>query len=103
METKTFKHLPYGISDFRRIVTQNYAYVDKTRFIAENAFGKLSDYDLQRFDEKYIQILLLAYLFMSKIYIPMSEYETGPGRADIFLQRNPLLPEIKYEWILEIR
>ncbi|MDR1336451.1 MAG: AAA family ATPase, partial [Tannerella sp.] len=28
-----FKRLPYGNSDFRRIVTQNYAYVDKTRFI----------------------------------------------------------------------
>ncbi|MDR2622506.1 MAG: ATP-binding protein [Dysgonamonadaceae bacterium] len=72
-------------------------------YVSENAFSKLSDYDLQRFDEKYIQILLLAYLFMSKIYIPMSEYETVPGRADIFLQRNPLLPEIKYEWVFEIK
>ncbi|MDR0688421.1 MAG: PD-(D/E)XK nuclease domain-containing protein [Prevotellaceae bacterium] len=50
-----------------------------------------------------MQILLLAYLFMSKIYIPMSEYEAVPGRADIFLQRNPLLPEVKYEWIFEIK
>ncbi|MDR1121088.1 MAG: ATP-binding protein [Dysgonamonadaceae bacterium] len=72
-------------------------------YVSENAFGKLSDYDLQRFDEKYIQILLLAYLFMSKIYVPMSEYEAVPGRADIFLQRNPLLPEVKYEWVFEIK
>jgi hypothetical protein len=72
-------------------------------YVSENAFGKLSDYDLQRFDEKYIHLLLLAYLFMSKIYIPMSEYETVPGRADIFLQRNPLLPEVKYEWVFEIK
>jgi hypothetical protein len=72
-------------------------------YVSENAFGKLSDYDLQRFDEKYIQILLLAYLFMSKIYIPMSEYETVPGRADIFLQRNPLFSEGKYEWVFEIK
>ncbi|MDR0573806.1 MAG: ATP-binding protein [Tannerella sp.] len=79
---------------------------DVHRFIAyvsESAFSKLSDYDLRRFDEKYIQILLLAYLFMSKIYIPMSEYEAVPGRADIFLQRNPLLPEVKYEWVFEIK
>jgi len=79
---------------------------DLHRFIAyvsENAFSKLSDHDLQRFDEKYIQILLLAYLFMSKIYIPMSEYETVPGRADIFLQRSPLLPEVRYEWVLELK
>jgi hypothetical protein len=72
-------------------------------YVSKNAFSKLSDYDLQRFDEKYIQILLLAYLFMSNIYVPMSEYETVPGRADIYLHRSPLLPEIRYEWIFEIK
>jgi hypothetical protein len=45
-------------------------------YISENAFSKLSDHDLQRFDEKYIQILMLAYLFMSNIYIPMSRTRT---------------------------
>ncbi|MDR0613970.1 MAG: ATP-binding protein [Dysgonamonadaceae bacterium] len=72
-------------------------------YISENAFSKLSDHDLRQFDEKYIQILLLAYLFMSKVYVPMSEYETVPGRADIYLQRSPLLPQIKYEWVLELK
>ena len=33
----------------------------------------------------------------------MSEYETGSGYTDIFLQRNPRIPEIKYEWVLEIK
>jgi hypothetical protein len=72
-------------------------------YVSQNAFSKLSDHDLQRFDEKYIQILLLAYLFMSKIYVPMSEYEAVPGRTDIFLQRNPLLPQVRYEWIFELK
>jgi hypothetical protein len=72
-------------------------------YVSKNAFSKLSDYDLQRFDEKYIQILLLAYLFMSRLYVPMSEYEAVPGRADIFLQQNPNFPQIKYEWILELK
>ncbi|MDR1632994.1 MAG: PD-(D/E)XK nuclease domain-containing protein, partial [Dysgonamonadaceae bacterium] len=72
-------------------------------YVSENAFSKLSDYDLRRFDEKYIQILLLAYLFMSKVYVPMSEYEAVPGRTDIYLQRSPLLPQIKYEWALELK
>jgi hypothetical protein len=40
---------------------------------------------------------------MSKTYVPMSEYETVPGRADIYLQRNPLLPQVRYEWVLEIK
>ncbi|MDR2120060.1 MAG: ATP-binding protein [Tannerella sp.] len=73
------------------------------RYVSEKAFSKLSDRDLRRFDEKYIQILLLAYLFMSKIYVPMSEYETVPGHADIYLQRHPLLPQVRYEWIMELK
>ncbi|GHV63843.1 hypothetical protein FACS1894199_00710 [Bacteroidia bacterium] len=72
-------------------------------YVSENAFSKLSDFDLRQFDEKYIQILLLAYLYMSRIYIPMSEYEAVPGRADIYLQRSPLLPQVKYEWALELK
>jgi hypothetical protein len=72
-------------------------------YVSENAFSKLSDYDLQRFDEKYIKILLLAHLFLSELYVPMSEYETVPGRADIYLQRHPLLPQVRYEWLLELK
>jgi hypothetical protein len=33
----------------------------------------------------------------------MSEYEAVPGRADIYLQRSPLLPQIKYEWVFELK
>jgi hypothetical protein len=33
----------------------------------------------------------------------MSEYESVPGFADIFLQRNPDLPQIRFEWIWEIK
>jgi hypothetical protein len=72
-------------------------------YVSENAFSKLSDYDLQRFDEKYIKVMLLSYLFLSKIYIPMSEYETSPGRADIYLQRNPIFSQTRYEWLLELK
>ncbi len=72
-------------------------------YVSKNAFSKFSDQDLKHFDEKYIKALLLAYLFMSKIYIPMSEYETVPGRADIYLQRDPRLPQVKWEWILELK
>ncbi|MDR3246737.1 MAG: AAA family ATPase [Prevotellaceae bacterium] len=35
METKIFKQAPYGNSDFRDMILNNYAYVDKTRFITE--------------------------------------------------------------------
>ena len=77
-----------------------FAYID---YVSKNAFAKLSDRDLRHFDEKYIQILLLSYLFQNRIYIPMSEYEAVPGFADIFLQRNPEFPQVKYEWLFEIK
>jgi hypothetical protein len=79
---------------------------DANRFIeyvSKNAFCKLSDHVLQRFDEKYIQILMLSYLFLSRIYVPMSEYEAVPGRADIYLQRSPSLPQVKWEWVFELK
>jgi hypothetical protein len=72
-------------------------------YVSKNAFSKLSDFDLQRFDEKYIKALLFAYLLLSNLYIPMSEYEAVPGRADIFLQRNPNVPQVNYEWVLELK
>jgi hypothetical protein len=43
METKTVKKVPYGISDFRRIMTEIYAYVDKnglSRNWKGNPFGE---------------------------------------------------------------
>ncbi|MDR2762496.1 MAG: ATP-binding protein [Planctomycetaceae bacterium] len=72
-------------------------------YVSKNAFSKLSDIDLQRFDEKYIKILLLSYLLLNDIFIPISEYESAPGRVDIFLQRNPRYPQVKYEWIWELK
>jgi hypothetical protein len=33
METKIQKQLPYGISNFEKIRTKNYVYIDKTRYI----------------------------------------------------------------------
>ncbi|MDR3093991.1 MAG: AAA family ATPase, partial [Bacteroidales bacterium] len=33
MEAKKYKRLPYGNSNFERVITENYAYVEKTRFI----------------------------------------------------------------------
>jgi len=33
MATNNFKQLPYGNTNFERIRTRNFAYVDKTRFI----------------------------------------------------------------------
>ncbi|MDR3196225.1 MAG: ATP-binding protein [Planctomycetaceae bacterium] len=77
-----------------------YNFID---YVSKNVFSKLSDYDLQHFNEKYIKVMLLSYLFLKNVYIPISEYEVDSGRIDIFLQRNPLFPEVRYEWVLELK
>ena len=35
MEVKKFKRLPYGNSNFERLITENYIYIDKTKFIEQ--------------------------------------------------------------------
>ena len=72
-------------------------------YIVRNIFNKLSNRDLQNFDEKYVKIMLLGCLFQSNVYVPVSEIETSNGYVDIYLRRSPLLPEVKYEWIFELK
>jgi hypothetical protein len=75
-------------------------YVD---YVSKNVFSRLSNHDLVRFDEKYIKILLLNGLFQSRLYVPVSEMEVETGYIDIWLGRSPLLPDIKYEWVWEVK
>ncbi|HLP48046.1 MAG TPA: AAA family ATPase [Candidatus Kapabacteria bacterium] len=42
MTAETVKHIPYGVSDYARIVQRNYYYVDKTPYLA--AVEKAGDY-----------------------------------------------------------
>jgi len=72
-------------------------------YISRNIFNRLSNRDLRQFDEKYIKIMLLHCLFQSKVYVPVSELETSNGYVDIFLRRSPLVPEVKYEWLFELK
>jgi len=72
-------------------------------YVSRNIFNRLSNIDLQQFDEKYIKIMLLVCLFQSRVYIPVSETETDSGYIDIYLRRSPLVPDVKYEWIFEIK
>ncbi|MDR2814459.1 MAG: ATP-binding protein [Prevotellaceae bacterium] len=71
--------------------------------ISKNILQRLSNRDLVHFDEKYIKIMLLNGLFQSNLYIPISEKEVEGGYIDIFLQRSPLLPDVKYEWVWEVK
>jgi hypothetical protein len=72
-------------------------------YVSRNIFNRLSNRDLIAFDEKYIKIMLFSGIFQSNLYVPVVETEVENGYIDIFLYRSPLLPDIKYEWIWEIK
>jgi hypothetical protein len=72
-------------------------------YVSVNIFARLSNRDLIRFDEKYIKIMLLNGLLQSRLYVPVSEMEVENGYIDVYLQRHPRLPDVRYEWIWEIK
>jgi hypothetical protein len=72
-------------------------------FFTENFLKRLSNRDLINFDEKYVKAMLLSTLFMSKLYLPVSEDENINGYTDIYLQKHPAIPDMKFEYVFEIK
>ncbi len=74
------------------------------RFISsiEVMLEKVSFRDFIRFDEKYVKLVMLTYLMLSKIYYVKSEYEVENGYLDILLLQRSGIP-VDYEAILEVK
>ncbi|GHS94215.1 hypothetical protein FACS1894207_2050 [Bacteroidia bacterium] len=72
-------------------------------YMSENIISRLSNRDLENFDEKYLKIILLNSLFQSSLFIPISEMEVSAGYTDIWLKRSHLFPDIPWEWVWEIK
>ncbi len=61
--------------------------IDRLIELTETMLNGLSNRDYERFDEKYIKVVMLSMLSDVNIYIPHSEYETGAdGYVDLYLQ-----------------
>jgi hypothetical protein len=72
-------------------------------FFVENYLKRLSNRDLIDFDEKYIKAMMLATLFSSELYLPVSEDENINGYSDIYLLKHPAVPDIKFEYVFELK
>jgi hypothetical protein len=72
-------------------------------FFTEHFLKRLSNRDLQRFDEKYIKVMMLSTLFISRLYLPVSEDENINGYSDIYLLKHPAVKDILYEYVFEIK
>lgn len=63
---------------------------------------KISKRDLMNFDEKYIKIVMLAYLMLGKIYYVASEKETELGYADITCIGRDVY-KVRHHWLIELK
>ncbi|QSZ27755.1 AAA family ATPase [Aceticella autotrophica] len=75
-------------------------YID---YISQNVLKMLSNRDMINFDEKYIKIILFSYIVNSMAYRPISERETENGYIDIYLEKDIRMPDVKYEWLIELK
>jgi hypothetical protein len=72
-------------------------------FIRDRVLSSLSNRDLIQFDEKYIKLILFCYLNLTNIYRPVSERETDKGYLDIYLEKDFRVPDVRYEWLIELK
>ncbi len=80
------KKIPYGEQNFERLITQNYYYVDRTRYIEL----------LENLDEKYIVFLRprkfgkTLFLDMLSKYYDIKDKEKNNGLFnDLYIDKNP--------------
>ncbi len=71
--------------------------------LTEALLEKLAFRDMIKFDEKYIKILLLSYLTLSKVYTVKSEYEVAGGYIDIAFFKKSAVTEDIYEGLIELK
>ena len=80
-----------------------YGRMDALIAITQGRLQQLSNRDFIRFDEKYVKLVMLTYLYLSQIYYVKSEYEVEGGYIDIALlprinvkAPNHAIIELKY-------
>ena len=72
-------------------------------YVSQKILSRLSNRDLENFDEKYIKIVLMCGLLQSNMYLPITEMEVEHGYMDIYLQRISHLVNIPFEWVWKIK
>lgn len=77
--------------------------IDPLIDLTERLLNGLSNRDYQKFDEKYIKLVMLSFLSDVGIYIPCSEYELGSaGYVDLYL-RAAYQPQESAHYFIELK
>lgn len=70
--------------------------------LTEDTLKRLSGRDFIKFDEKYVKVIMLGFLFKSNLYFAKSEYEVEDGFIDIVLLKGTIGTP-RYYAMLEIK
>ncbi|BDU51396.1 AAA family ATPase [Haliovirga abyssi] len=76
--------------------------IDKLTKLTEEVLLKLSNRDFIKFDEKYIKIIMLMFLYRSNIYYVKTEEEVEKGYIDIILKKG-VMGKPRYYGIIELK
>jgi len=77
--------------------------IEELLSLTEQFLSGLSNRDYERFDEKYIKVVILSLVSNIKAYIPYSEYEVGAaGYVDLYLQAA-YEPQRSAHYFLELK
>jgi hypothetical protein len=69
----------------------------------EQVIKRLGLKDLRRFNEKYIKLMLVAFIGRSDMLHVLTEKEFAQGYCDLFLGASRVVPEARFAWLLELK
>ncbi|MBF0408816.1 MAG: PD-(D/E)XK nuclease domain-containing protein [Candidatus Riflebacteria bacterium] len=97
-----------GITNFRELQkTINALQIGQIKPFAEYIFRNVakifSNIDLLHANEQCFKSYFFALVSLDSSYIIFSETEMARKHSDIILKRNPRYPEIKYNWLIELK
>jgi hypothetical protein len=76
--------------------------IEKLVKLTEDVLLKLSNRDFIKFDEKYIKIIMLMFLYRNRIYYVKTEEEVEKGYIDIILKKG-IMGRPNYYGIIELK
>jgi hypothetical protein len=72
--------------------------------LVQKLLQAFSNRDYQRFDEKYIKGIIMAYAFQAEFYVVRSEREiANDGYLDIEFLQHPSLPGRPHQYVIELK
>ena len=72
--------------------------------LVQKLLEAFSNRDFQRFDEKYIKGIIMAYAFQAEFYVVRSEREiANDGYLDIELLQHPSRPGRPHQYVIELK